>query len=240
LHRVDDEQRLDGVHGRVQIGDLAHHRLVDRQASGRVHDQHVVVMPPRPVDGALRDRYRLLRGRRREEIDAHLHGERLQLLDCRRTIDVGGYQQHLLLLASDQTSELRGRGRLAGALQAGEEDDRRRRRGEVERLRSTAHQRRQFARDDADQRLSGCQRSDDLGTDRLVAQVGDERLDDRQRDVGFEQRQANLAQRVLDVLVGQPRFAAKRLDDTRQAFGQGFEHGNCTPGAQHEACGALR
>ena len=74
----------------------------------------------------------------------------------------------------------------------------------------------------------------------LSRKVGDERLDDRQRDVGLEQRQAHFAQRVLDVGVGEARFAAQRLDDARQAFGQGFEHANAAPGAQHEACGALR
>ena len=41
-------------------------------------------------------------------------------------------------------------------------------------------------------------------------------LDDRQRDVGLEQREPHLAQRVLDVGVGEARLAAQRLDDARQ------------------------
>ena len=68
---------------------------------------------------------------------------------------------------------------------------------------------------------------DDLGADRL-----DERLDDRQRDVGLEQRHAHLAQRVGDVLVGQAPAAAQAFDDALQAFGQLVEHGKPDNGAQ--------
>ena len=41
----------------------------------------------------------------------------------------------------------------------------------------------------------------------------DERLDDRQCDIGFEQRHAHLAQRIGDVLFGQTAAAAQALDD---------------------------
>ena len=51
---------------------------------------------------------------------------------------------------------------------------------------------------------------------RLLLDRRDEVLDDRQRDVGFEQREPHLAQRVLDVVVGEPRLAAQPLDDVRQ------------------------
>ena len=38
LHRVDDEQRLDRLHRGVQRGDLAHHRVVDREPARGVDD----------------------------------------------------------------------------------------------------------------------------------------------------------------------------------------------------------
>ena len=51
--------------------------------------------------------------------------------------------------------------------------------------------------DDADQRLPRRQRSDDLLADSALSLTrGDEILDDRQRDVGLEQREADFAQRV--------------------------------------------
>ncbi len=82
--------------------------------------------------------------------------------------------------------------------------------------RRAAHQRRELALDDADQRLAGRQRADDLVAERLLADRRDEVLDDRQRDVGLEQREAHFAQRILDVVFGEARFAAQRLDDARQ------------------------
>src|SRR5205085_2878164 len=52
----------------------------------------------------------------------------------------------------------------------------------------------------------------------------DEGLDDLEVDVGFEQREADLAKGRLDVLRRQPRFAAERLEDVLEAIGKGIEH----------------
>ena len=78
---------------------------------------------------------------------------------------------------------------------------------------------------DADQRLTRRQALVDLLADDLGADRVDERLDDRQRDVRFEQRHAHLAQGVVDVLVGQAPAAAQAFDDALQALGQFVEHG---------------
>jgi hypothetical protein len=72
--------------------------------------------------------------------------------------------------------------------------------------------------DDTDQRLTRRERADHLLADRLVLYGRDEVLDDGQRDVGFEQSETHFAQRILDVVVGQPRFAAQPLDDLREPF----------------------
>jgi ABC-type uncharacterized transport system permease subunit len=53
---------------------------------------------------------------------------------------------------------------------------------------------------------------------------GDEVLDHRQRDVGFEQGHAHLAQGVGDVGLGQACFTAQRLHDAGKALGQVVEH----------------
>ncbi len=82
----------------------------------------------------------------------------------------------------------------------------------------------------AHQRLARRQRADDVRADGLGAHGGDEVLDDRERDVGFEQREAHLAQRVLDVFVGQPRLAAQLLHDAAEPLGQVVEHGGAGGG----------
>ena len=117
--------------------------------------------------------------------------------------------------------ELGGRRRLAGALQAGHQDHRRRLRREVEVGNAFAHRRDQLAVDDADERLAGRQRSGDLGAERTLLDPGDEVANDRQRDVGLEQSDAHLAQHFLDVLVGDAGRAAHRLDESAQAVGEG-------------------
>ena len=77
---------------------------------------------------------------------------------------------------------------------------------------------------DADQRLARRQAAHHLLAERALAHLRDEVPDHRQCDVGLEQRHAHLAQRVLDVGLGEPRFAAQRLDDLRQASCQTFKH----------------
>src|SRR5688500_8617524 len=81
LHRVDDEQRLDRLQLRVQLGDLAHHLLVDRQASGGVDDQHVHVMRARVLERAAGDVDGFFLFHGLNESGAGLAGHTLQLLD---------------------------------------------------------------------------------------------------------------------------------------------------------------
>ena len=172
-----------------------------------------------------RDRHRLLADGRRKKIRADLPRQRLQLLDRGRTINVGRYQQNfLLVLALDEARELRRRRRLARSLQTGQQNHRRRLRCEIERRARAAHQCGELAVNDPDQRLTRRQRADHLLALRLVADRRDEILDDRQRDVGFEKREAHFAERVGNVRVGEARFAAQRLDDARESFGQIVEH----------------
>ena len=52
----------------------------------------------------------------------------------------------------------------------------------------------------------------------------DELPDDRQRDVGLEQRDADLARRGVDVGLGQPAFAAQAGEDGGEPVGQRVEH----------------
>ena len=60
--------------------------------------------------------------------------------------------------------------------------------------------------------------------------VGDERLDHRQRDVGLQQREADLARGGVDVGVGEPALAAELGEDPGEAVTQGVKHG------EHPVC----
>ena len=77
----------------------------------------------------------------------------------------------------------------------------------------------------ADQRLPRREAADHFGAERLRAHGVDEVLHHRKRNIGFEQRNAHFAQRLLDIRFREARFAAHLLDDAREACGQIFKHG---------------
>jgi hypothetical protein len=83
---------------------------------------------------------RLLVGRGGEPLGAGLGGHGLELLDGRRAVHVARDRQHLLLALFDQVLGQLGRGGgLAGALQAGHQDDGGRLGGQVDVGHALAH-----------------------------------------------------------------------------------------------------
>jgi hypothetical protein len=196
--------------------------IVDREPSRRVDDQHVHVVRAGVLHCAPGDVDRFFVAGGRHELRARLTGHRFQLLDGRRAIDVGRHHRHFLALLLQHQRELAAGGGLAGALQSRHQDDGRRLRREVERGVRLAHQRGELAVHHANQRLPRREAADDLGAERLGAHGVDEVLDHRQRDVRLQQRDAHFAQRFLDVRLRQARFAAKLLDDAREAGRQGI------------------
>ena len=79
--------------------------------------------------------------------------------------------------------------------------------------------------DDLYEFLAGRQALADGLANGLLPDILDKRLDDRQRDVGLEQRQAHLPQRVLDIAVGQAAFAAEVACGFGEPPCQVLEHG---------------
>ena len=63
--------------------------------------------------------------------------------------------------------------------------------------------------DDLDDLLGRVQRTGDLGALGPLLDPRDERADHRQRDVGLQQRDADLARGGVDVGVGEPALAAQ-------------------------------
>ena len=133
--------------------------------------------------------------------DVDLRAELDQLLDRRGALEVGGDERGLLAVLREQQRELAGGGRLAGALEAGEQDHRRRR-GEK-------------ASFDAPAPISSVSSSWTIFTtcwpgvrllatscaERALADARDELLDDLEVDVRLEQREADLAHRARDRLL---------------------------------------
>ena len=97
---------------------------------------------------------------------------------------------------------------------------------QVERDRALAAQRLDHhVVDDLDHLLAGRDRGQHLGADGPLAHLGDEVAHHRQRHVGVQQREADLAQRLGDVGLGQRAAAAQAVEHAGELVGQRFEHG---------------
>ena len=84
-----------------------------------------------------------------------------------------------------------------------------------------------------DDLLAGVERAEDFLADGLLGDALDERVDDVEVDVGFEQGLADLAQAFADVGLGEPAAAAQLLERVAEALLNAFEHAGvaCETGA---------
>jgi hypothetical protein len=113
------DRRLERLSSSIMIG-------VDLQTARGVHDDHAIAVARALLDAGLGDLHHV----RACAIGVHRHvelgAERLELIDGRGAVHVGGNQARALALGLELAGQLGRRGRLAGALQADHHDDRRR------------------------------------------------------------------------------------------------------------------
>ena len=204
--------------------ELVHQRLVDLEAPGGVDDHDVAAVRGRALEALARRDDRV--GRLRP-VDRHLElaAELLELVDRRRPLEVGGDEPRgLLLVLAKPERELGRRRRLARALEAAEEDHRRRA-AERELRVGRAHQLGQLLVDDLHDLLAGLEALQHVLAERALADRGDELLDDLEVDVGLEQREADLARRARDGLLVEAGAAAEVAEGVLEAVGERVEHG---------------
>ena len=171
---------------------------------------------------------------RREHRDTGALADDLQLADGAGALQVTGHQQRGVPLRLEPLGELAGQRRLTGALQAREHDHRRRRLGERQLAGLAAEDADEFLVDDLDDLLGRVQRAGDLRALGAFLDAGDEVAHHGQRDVGFEQGQADLAAGGVDVGFGQPPLAAQARERTGQPVGERFKHAD-QPNFSHGA-----
>ena len=196
-----------GSHAVPNVDQLLHEAIVDLQAAGGVDDDRVVAA----LAGELRrvggDIDRVAAGPLLVDRDADLLAKRLQLVDCGRTVDVGGHEQGIAPLLAQVDGELGGVGRLAASLEPDQHQDLRRPVGRDQPLPVLSQDADQLLVGDTDHGLRRGERVQDILSDGALAHGGDEVLGDLEIDVGLEQRAAHLAHGVVDVLLGQPPLA---------------------------------
>ena len=250
-HRVDDEEDVLGLGLLLDVGELLHQLLVDRETAGGVVDDDVAAELPRL---ALRLRADVDRRRARdvEDRDVDALAEHLELLHRRRTLHVGSDEQRLLvLLLLEVARELRARRRLSGALEADHHDagrplvgehDRRAVRGrhEVDEL-VVADLGELVAGGDVDGLAVLALRLDahDLA-ERFLLHAREERLHDAELDIGLEEAEPHLSERGIDVLLCELRQSGKTVLRLPETFRDRVEHCGVGGGLTTDALGRKR
>ena len=210
---------------RLDLGDLGHQRLVEGDAAGSVEHDDVVAAELTGLDGAPRDLHGALAGDDRQRLDADLLAEDGELLHRGRAARIERGHQDLLLVPIGQApGDLGGRGRLARTLQTHHQDRHRRHGVEGDALALAAERVDQHVVDDLDDLLAGRDRLQHLGADGALPHLVGEAADDLERDVGLEQRPAHLAQRGVDVVLGQRAPAGQAREDAGKSVAQRAEH----------------
>jgi hypothetical protein len=128
-----------------------------------------------------------------------------------------------ILLAQKQGELGRG-GRLAGALQAREQDDRRRPAGEGELRAALAHDGGELVVDDLHDLLPGFEALRHLDAGRALLHARDEVLDDLEVDVRLEQSEPDLAHGLREVLFGQRPVPSEVAEGRLQLVGKRVKH----------------
>ena len=77
---------------------------------------------------------------------------------------------------------------------------------------------------DSNQRLTRTQGADYFFADRLLPDSSNQRFDRRQRNVGLQQSEPDLAQSISDIIFGEACLTAQRLHDAGKTLGQVIEH----------------
>ena len=158
-----------------------------------------------------------------EDGDAQLLAHGLQLLYGRRAVHVAGHEQRALALLFHERRQLCAVRRLARALQADEHADARALRGDVELAVLAAHECTELLVDYLDDHLRGREALEHLRALRALADALYKVLDDLVADVGLEQRQANLAHGLRNVLLRQASLAAEPLECRGELFRKAFK-----------------
>ena len=226
-HRVHHQQHLIGLDGLSDPDHLVHHRGVDLEATGGVHQDGVEALGLGLLNARGGDGFRLGVGAQAEDLNADLAAEGFQLVDGRRAVDVGTHQQGLASFLLEVKAELGGGGGFTGTLQARHQDNGWRPFFAGSRQRSVlaAHGFHELLVDHLDEFLVRADAPHHLFAEGLLADLFHEVLDHRKADVGFEQGPAHVLECPLDIAFADGPLTAQVLDGIFKPLGELVEHG---------------
>ena len=170
-HGVGDEQHFAGLQFFFQHAQLIHQIIIDVQAAGGVHQDHVAGGKLGFLDGAFHDFDRLVRAGAGPDRRAHGFRDLGKLFARGGTIDVSGNHQRTMAVLRKPFGELSGGGGFAGTLQPNDHPHRRRARSE-DRLGVLAENGGELIADNFDDLLIGRKLQKDFAADGFPPDVG--------------------------------------------------------------------
>ena len=222
-HRIHDKKRFGRLDGFFDGFNLAHHFLVHRQTSGRVHNHQFLADGLGVADGILRNLHRILVVRLGIHLHAHLLAQNFQLVNGRRTVHIAGHQQYIAALLFEIHRQLARKRGLARTLQACHQDHRRVAFQVHVRL-LAAHQFGQFVGHYFNQHLPRLHRNHDFLAHRLVLDRVGHGFGNLEVHVGIKQGLAHFFQRRGNVHIGNAPFAFQRPQGLVDILGEILEH----------------
>ncbi len=189
-----------------------------------VHEHAGRVRPLRFRKAVFTGLLRLGPVRQRDNRNIELLAEGLELLRRRYALRVGRDHQRTIALTAKAEGQLRGRGRLTGALEPHEHDDGGRRLRLLQARVSSAEHLDHLLVDDVDDLLHRCEALRDVGSQRPLSHAGHELLDDLVVNVSLQQSEADLAQSLIEVLLGDGAATAQAAEYALELIGKGVEH----------------
>ena len=225
-HRVDHEQDVVRPEQLLEVRQLLHQLLVDVKAAGGVDDQHVLAVALRLVQRPAGDVARVAVGALLVDRRADLLPELDELVDRGRPVDVAGCERHLLaVLGLEEARELGARPSSCpspGDPPSGS--------------RWAALRRSATCREDSpiswvSSSLTilttcwpGFRRLQHVLAEGPLLQRRRELLHDLEVDVRLQQREPDLAHRLVDVVLVQLAARADVGEDRLELVGEGVEH----------------
>ena len=222
-HGVRHEQDFRRRKLALQRAQLFHQRVVNVQAAGGVHEDHVVRGKLGFANRAAHDFERLVGARAGPARNVDGLGHLRKLFARRGAVDVGRDHDRPVPVRGEPLREFAGGGGFAGALQADDHPHRRRARGE-QRLGVLAEQQRQLVAHNLDDLLVGRKLQQHFGAEGFFANVREQFVDHADVDVAFEQRFADAVERFVHVLLREFSLAAQVLENALQLVCQVLKH----------------
>ena len=206
---------------------LGHHFLVDGQAPGGVHQQHVHELAAGILQRPGRNGLGRLAGLGVMKLHLDLLGQGAQLFDGRGTVYVAAHHHDFLVFPfPQQLRQLGGGGGFTRALQAGHQHHGRGLRPEVQLPGAAAQDFDQLVLDHLDEGLPGAEAFVHLLANGPLFDALGKTAHHRQGHVGLQQRHPDVSQGISDVVLGNSRLAADLFECVGKPVAEIFEHGD--------------